>query len=356
MSSPSTHHSPARQPAGRHPLLLPLLGVAALHIVGFGLLLMYALPSDLRLGSGEIFGLGIGFTAYTLGMRHAFDADHIATIDNTTRKLLHDGERPHATGFFFSAGHSTVVFLLAILVALGVRGIGTAVADEDSTLHEVTSVWGPTVAGLFLFVIGIVNLGVVRQTLRLARRANAGELGASEMHALPTGRGPISALTQRLAARVSRPWQLYPVGFAFGFGFDTATEIALLVLAGGSAAGGLPVGAILCLPILFAAGMTLLDTLNGAATARAYSWALNAPARRVAYNVAVTGVSVVFALTIGSLSLLGVLVDEFAIDGGPLAAIAAIDTQYLGYALLSIILLSWTAAALWARSVERRFA
>lgn len=364
MSRRHVHRHPARaaRPAGldrtgdRHPLLLPMLGVLVLHVVGFGLLLTYALPADLRLGSGELFGLGVGFTAYTLGMRHAFDADHIATIDNTTRKLLHDGTRPHATGFFFSAGHSTVVFLLAVVVALGVRGVGDAVADEGSTLHHVTSVWGPTVAGLFLLIVGLVNLGVVRQTLALARRASHGQLDPAEIPGVAGGRGPISSLTRRLAGRVSRPWQLYPVGLAFGFGFDTATEIALLVLAGGSAASGLPIGAILCLPILFAAGMTLLDTLNGAATARAYSWALNAPARRVAYNVAVTGVSVLFALGIGTLSLLGVIVDEFAITGGPLATIAALETEYLGYALLAIVLTSWSAAALWARSVERRLA
>lgn len=343
-------------PAERHPLLLPILGVLALHLAGFGLLLIYALPGDLRLGSGELFGLGVGLTAYTLGMRHAFDADHIATIDNTTRKLLHDGRRPHATGFFFSAGHSTVVFVLAVLVALGVRGLGSAVADEGSTLHAVTSVWGPTVAGVFLLAMGFVNLGVVRQTLALARRAQRGQLDPSEIPAAATGRNPISALTRRLAGRVSRPWQLYPVGVAFGFGFDTATEIALLILAGGSAASGLPIGAILCLPILFAAGMTLLDTLNGAATARAYAWAVDAPARRVAYNVAVTGVSVLFALGIGSLSLLGVIVDEFAITGGPLAAIAALETHYLGYALLGTVLASWSAATLWARAVERRLA
>ncbi|MBO9532678.1 MAG: hypothetical protein J7513_06875 [Solirubrobacteraceae bacterium] len=352
------HESPSGgvRAASAHPLAPAVLAVVVLHLIGFGLLLYYTLSSDLRLGTGELFGLSVGLTAYTLGMRHAFDADHIATIDNTTRKLLHDGERPHATGFFFSAGHSTVVFVLAVLVALGVRGLGSAVQDEGSTLHEVTSVWGPTVAGLFLLTVGGFNIGVVRRTLALARRASAGELQPGDFDDGPVARGPISRLTGRLAAKVTRPWQLYPIGLFFGLGFDTATEIALLVLAGGSAASGLPVGAILCLPILFAAGMTLLDTLNGATTARAYSWALTAPARRVAYNVAVTGVSVVFALLIGSLSLLGVIVEEFSIDGGPLAAIAAIDTALLGYALLAIILMAWASAALWARSVERRLA
>ncbi|MEH3053073.1 MAG: hypothetical protein PGN13_03560 [Patulibacter minatonensis] len=340
----------------QHPVAPALLGVLLLHVVGFGLLFAYAVPGDLRLGSGELFGLGVGITAYTLGMRHAFDADHIATIDNTTRKLLHDGTAPHASGFFFSAGHSTVVLALTLLIALGVRGLGAAVADDDSTVHAVTAVWGPTVAGAFLLTVGLFNLGVVRRTLGLARRMGAagpGSVSREELDRGLRGRGPTSRLVARLATRVTRPWQLYPIGFAFGLGFDTATEVALLLLAGGSAASGLPIGAVVCLPILFAAGMTLLDTLNGATTARAYEWALTAPTRRVAYNVAVTGVSVLFALIIGSLSLLGVLVEEFGI-GGPLAEIAALDTGLLGYALLAVVLTTWAAAAGWARSVERR--
>jgi high-affinity nickel-transport protein len=356
---PSLHGFASRLRAVReHPIAPALLGVLLLHVVGFGLLFAYAVPGDLRLGSGELFGLGVGITAYTLGMRHAFDADHIATIDNTTRKLLHDGTAPHSTGFFFSAGHSTVVFVLAVLVALGVRGLGSAVQDDGSTLHAVTAVWGPTVAGSFLLTVGLFNLGVVRRTLGLARRMSSRGPQSVSHEELDRGmrtRGPMSRLVARLAAKVTRPWQLYPIGFAFGLGFDTATEIALLVLAGGSAASGLPVGAILCLPILFAAGMTLLDTLNGATTARAYEWALTAPTRRVAYNIAVTGVSVLFALVIGSLSLLGVLVDEFGI-GGPLADVASLDTGLLGYALLAVVLTTWAAAAAWARSVERRLA
>ncbi len=228
-------------------------------------------------------------------MRHAFDADHIATIDNTTRKLLHDGTRPHATGFFFSAGHSTVVFLLAVVVALGVRGVGDAVADEGSTLHQVTSVWGPTVAGLFLLVVGLVNLGVVRQTLALAgARATASSTPRSS---------PAWPADAARSARSRAAW----LGASRGPGSSTPSGSR-----SGSGSTRPPRSRCSCWPRQcrertadrrhplpadpLRRRMTLLDTLNGAATARAYSWALNAPARRVAYNVAVTGVSVLFAL------------------------------------------------------------
>lgn len=338
----------------RHHFLGAMAAVVVLHLLGFGLLLLVVVPGDLRLASGEAFGIGLGLTAYTLGMRHAFDADHIAAIDNTTRKLLQEGRRPHASGFFFSAGHSTVVLVLALLVALGVQGVGGAVDDETSTLHQATSIWGPTVAGVFLVAIGLVNLAVLRDSLRMARRARREEIAPAELDRQLMGTGMLSRLTQRAAAHVSAPWQLYPLGLLFGLGFDTATEIALLVLAGGGAASGLPAVAILALPILFAAGMTLLDTLNGAAMTRAYGWALGAPARRLAYNAAVTGTSVVFALVIGGLSLNGVVVEQLGIEHGPLAALAGIDVGQLGFALLAIILAAWLTAALWWRTTARR--
>ncbi len=340
-----------RSAAGeRHPLLLALAGVAVLHLLGFGLLFAVIAPANLHLSSGEAFGVGVGLTAYTLGMRHAFDADHIAAIDNSTRKFLQEGQRPHATGFFFSAGHSSVVFVLAVLVAFGVRGLGAQVSDEHSTLHQITSVWGPTVAGTFLLVVGLVNLAVLRSSVRLARRARREGLDPRELDQALMGTGMLSRTTQRLSKRVNRPWQLYPLGFLFGLGFDTATEIALLVLAGGGAAAGIPVLAILALPILFAAGMTLLDTLNGAATTKAYDWALEQPSRRLAYNTGVTGVSVLIALAVGTLSLLGVVVDQFGITSGPLAALAAMPVAHLGYALLAVILVAWAAAVVWWRT------
>lgn len=349
-----TPSSPARRPAARrHPLAGPLTGVVLLHLLGFGLLLGVALPRDLVLGSGEVFGLGLGLTAYTLGMRHAFDADHIAAIDNTTRKLLREGGRPDGAGFFFSAGHSTVVLVLVPLVALGVQGLGGAVLDEGSTLHQATSVWGPSVAGTFLIAMALLNLTMLRRSVRMARAIRRGELRGDQLHALlATGPdGALPRLARRLSSRVTRAWQLYPVGLLFGLGFDTATEIALLVLAGTGAATGAPLLAILALPLLFAAGMTLLDTANGAVMTRAYGAAQRHPARRVAYDITVTGVSVVFALVIGSLSLLGVLTEQLHISSGPLAWLAGVDVGLLGFALLAIVLLAWGVAALhWRRT------
>lgn len=356
------HHTPARggrrQRAAsalrgaideRHPLLLALLGVAVLHLIGFGLLFAVVAPGDLRLSSGEAFGISVGITAYTLGIRHAFDADHIAVIDNTTRKFLQEGKRPHATGFFFSAGHSTVVLMLALVVVAGVQGVGAAIENDDSALHQATSIWGPTFAGTFLLIVGLVNLAVLRGSLRLVRRSRTEQVSADEIDRQLAGTGVISRATRKLSQRVSAPWQAYPLGFFFGLGFDTATEIALLVLAGGGAAAGLPVLSILCLPILFAAGMTLFDTLNGAATTKAYDWALHEPRRRLAYNVGVTGISVVFALLIGSLSVTRVIVEQFSIRSGPLAWLAGIDVGMLGYVLLGVILTAWAAALAWWR-------
>ncbi len=360
----SLHHAPrgAVTPGGRlraaagdrHPLLGALGAVLALHLLGFGLLLLVVVaPGDLRLASGEAFGLGLGLTAYTLGMRHAFDADHIAAIDNTTRKLLQEGRRPHASGFYFSAGHSTVVLVLTLLVAVGVHGASGVVQDEHAAVRQFASLWGPILAGSFLVAVGLVNLSTLRGSLRAARRVRAGHADPVELERQLVGTGILNRWARKLSGRITAPWQLYPLGFMFGLGFDTATEIALLVLAGGGAAGGLPMLSILSLPILFAAGMTLLDTLNGAAMTRAYDWALHAPARRLAYNAAVTGTSVLFALGIGALSLLGVFVREFEIEHGPLAVFAAIDVSQLGVALLVIVLATWAAAALWWRGAQR---
>ncbi|MDO9354704.1 MAG: hypothetical protein Q7T55_13485 [Solirubrobacteraceae bacterium] len=340
----------------RHPLLGALLAIAALHVLGIGLVVVFVAGQDLQLGNGEVFGIGLAVTAYSLGLRHAFDADHIAAIDNTTRKFLQEGRRPHASGFFFSAGHSTVVLLLALLVAAGVHGVGGMVGDEESTVLQIASVWGPTVAGVFLVAIGLLNLATLRGSLRAARRVRAGTADPVELDRQLVGTGILNRTARKLSSRITAPWQLYPLGFMFGLGFDTATEIALLLLAGGGAVSGVSIPAILALPVLFAAGMTLLDTINSAAMTKAYAWSFHAPARRLAYNVLVTGTSVVFALAIGGLSLLGVVVDQVGITDGPIAAVAAIDVSQLGFALLGIVLAAWIGAALWWRAVEGRSA
>src|SRR3954447_6407134 len=234
--------------------------IAGLHVVGFFLLFAVVVPHDYALGSG-VFTVSVGITAYTLGMRHAFDADHIGAIDNTTRKLMGEGQRPLSVGFFFSLGHSTVVFALGVLVVLGVQGLNGALANDDSALHQASGLIGPAVSGTFLFLIGTLNLIVLVSILGIFRRMRQGHFDEAELEQQLDSRGVMSRFYSRATRAVTKPWQMYPLGCLFGLGFDTATEIGLLVRAGGAAAGGLPWYAILCLPVLFAAGMSLLDTI-----------------------------------------------------------------------------------------------
>ena len=321
--------------------------IVGLHVVGFGLLGITA-AQGLTLGSGAVFGFALGITAYTLGARHAFDADHIVAIDNTTRKLVNEGRRPLSVGFFFSLGHSTIVFLLAALLAIGIRGLSGAVEDDSSALNQVTSAIGPSVAGVFLLLIGILNLiilvGIVRAFLRMRR----GEYDERELERQLDSRGFMNRFYGRATRAVKKPWQLYPVGFLFGLGFDTATEIALLATAGTAAAGGLPFYAILSLPILFAAGMSLLDTIDGAFMNFAYNWAFLKPVRKVFYNITITALSVFVALVIGPISLISVLSEKLSVTGGFFDFVGGLNLDYVGYAIVGIFTLTWgIALAVW---------
>ncbi len=228
--------------------------VLALHAIGFVLLFALVAPNHLSLGSAGAFSVGVGITAYTLGLRHAFDADHIGAIDNTTRKLMSDGQRPVSVGFFFSLGHSTIVFLLALAFTIGIKGLSGAVSDQSSSLNQATGLIGPTISGSFLMIIGILNLLVLVSIVKLFRRMREGHYDEAELEEQLQNRGFMNRFYKRATNTVTKPWQMYPVGLLFGLGFDTATEIALLATAGAAAAGGLPIYAILCLPILFAAG------------------------------------------------------------------------------------------------------
>lgn len=331
--------------------------VVALHVVGFGLLFFVVAPHELELGTGA-FGIGVGITAYTLGLRHAFDADHIGAIDTTTRKLMSDGQRPLSVGFFFSLGHSSVVFLLAVGLALGIRGLSDGVADDHSTLQWVTGLIGPTISGTFLVAIGILNLVVLVSIVRIFRRMRQGEFDEDELERELAARGVATRLYGRLTRSVTRPWQMYPIGLLFGLGFDTATEVALLATAGAAAIGGLPIYAILCLPILFAAGMSLLDTIDGAFMNFAYGWAFARPVRKVFYNITITALSVGVALIVGSVELLAVLADELELQGGVWSAVAAVDLNQLGYVIVVLFVATWAVAlAVWRLGrVEERFA
>ncbi len=316
--------------------------VAALHALGFIVLLALVVPQHLHLGGGGIFGLGIGMTAYTLGLRHAFDADHLAAIDNTTRKLTHEGQRPLSVGFFFSLGHSTIVFVLAALFAIGVKGLGGAVRGDGSTLHTATAVAGPVISGSFLLLIGLLNLAILVSVVRIFRRMRSGSFDERELQEQLDKRGLLNRFYGRATRAVRAPWQMYLVGLLFGLGFDTATEVALLAAAGAAAVGGLPWYAILCLPVLFAAGMSLLDTIDGVFMNVACSWAFSRPIRKVFYNITITGLSVAVALLIGSVELLSVLADRLKLGGGVWDL--ASDVNLFGYVILGMFVLTWVTA------------
>jgi len=219
--------------------------VLLLNVVGWGVLLLLIAPQRYDLGSTGVFGVGLGVTAFLLGVRHAFDADHIAAIDNTTRKLVGEGKPAQGAGFWFSLGHSSVVFGLSALLALGIRALAGPVQDEDSQLQQTLGLIGTLVAGTFLLLIGLMNLVAVVGIAKVFRRMRAGELDEAELERQLNNRGFMARLLGGLMRRVSKPWHLYPVGLLMGLGFDTATQVALLVLAAGSAAFTLPWYAIL---------------------------------------------------------------------------------------------------------------
>jgi high-affinity nickel-transport protein len=322
--------------------------VIGLHAVGFFLLFALVAPHHFELGESGVLGVGVGITAYTLGLRHAFDADHIGAIDNTTRKLMSDGQRPLSVGFFFSLGHSTIVFLLAIGFTAGVKGLSGAVVNDGSTLHSATGLVGPLVSGSFLWVIGTLNLLVLISIVKIFRRMRGGEYSEAELEHQLDNRGFMNRFYRRATNAVRKPWQMYPLGLLFGLGFDTASEIALLAVAGTAAAADLPVYAILCLPVLFAAGMSLLDTIDGAFMNFAYGWAFSRPVRKIYYNVTITWLSVVVALVIGTIELISVLSDKLDLSGQPWSFVSGLDLNYVGYGIVALFVLTWIGAlAIW---------
>jgi nickel/cobalt transporter (NiCoT) family protein len=322
--------------------------VLFLHLFGWGVLVVGVAPQHITLGSTGVFGVGIGVTAYLLGVRHAFDADHIAVIDNTTRKLVGEGTRSLSAGFWFSLGHSSVVFGLAFLLALGVRAVVGPVQDEGSPMLQTLGLIGSLVAGTFLILIGLTNLFAVVGIAKVFRTMRSGELDEAELERQLQSRGFLARLLSRVMRRVNKPWHLYPVGLLMGLGFDTATQVGLLVLAAGTAAFTLPWYAILVLPVLFAAGMSLFDAADGIFMARAYGWAFLKPVRKVYYNLTVTVLSVVVALVIGVIVLSGLATDRLGIESGPLAAIGSADLQFVGFMIVGLFVVAWLIAlAVW---------
>jgi high-affinity nickel-transport protein len=319
--------------------------IIALHVIGWFTVIALVAPHHYSLGT-KTFGIGIGVTAYTLGMRHAFDADHIAAIDNTTRKLMSEGKRPLSVGFWFSLGHSSIVFALAFLLSLGVKAVVGPVRNGNSGLHHYTGLIGTSISGTFLYAIAAINVVILVGIVKVFRDIRRGVYDEETLEEHLNNRGLMNRILRPIMKSITRPGQMYPVGLLFGLGFDTASEVALLVLASAGAAGGLPWYAILSLPVLFAAGMCLFDTIDGTFMNFAYGWAFSRPIRKVYYNITITTLSVIVAFVIGTVELLGLLSQQLNINGRFWLAMQNADLNTLGFVIVGLFVATWVIALL----------
>jgi high-affinity nickel-transport protein len=284
--------------------------------------------------------IGTAFLAYTFGLRHAVDADHIAAIDNVTRKLMQEGKRPIAVGFFFSLGHSTVVVLASAAIALTT----TALQGRFESFRLVGGTLGTLVSALFLFLVAAANLVIllsVYRTFRTVRRGGA--FIENDLDHLLAQRGILNRFFRPMFRLVARSWHMYPLGFLFGLGFDTATEIGVLGIAAAEASKGLPIWSIMVFPALFTAGMSLIDTTDGVMMLGAYGWAFRKPIRKLYYNLTITFVSVLVAVLIGGIEALGLVADRFALAGPFWSLIGALNDNFgsLGYLIIAIFAACW---------------
>lgn len=315
--------------------------IGLLHVGGCALYLYYSARFPAL--------VGLGFAAYLLGLRHGFDADHISAVDDTTRYLLQRGKRPLGLGFFFSLGHSTIVFLLSVCLIVSAG----AVRHDLPWLRSFGALIGGGVSAFFLLLIGILNLLVVLDLLKVWRHVRTTTHQHAHLEQLLARRGLINRLFgSRLRRFIEHSWQMYPLGLLFGLGFDTASEVAVLALTAGAAAGNLPAAAALSLPILFTAGMCAVDTTDGVLMSRAYDWAFVNPLRKIFYNVAVTGLSAAVALLIGGLELAQILVNALHVHGTLLQWIERLDLSELGYGVVVLFTLAWVVSLMiwkWGR-------
>jgi high-affinity nickel-transport protein len=347
---PTTSECPQRRLTFTHGEWRHLAGlygvVAFLHFLGLGLFLHYAARYPAL--------VGLGLAAYMFGLRHAFDADHIAAVDDTVRYLLQKGKNPLGAGFFFSLGHSTIVLLLSIAIVFA----AAAVKRDLPELRNLGGVIGAGVSGTFLLIIGILNLLVLLDILDIWRKARTGNHSHAHLEELLARRGLMNRLFGgRLQKFMSHSWQMYPLGLLFGLGFDTASEVGVLGMTAGASVGNLPVLAALSLPILFAAGMSLMDTTDGVLMVKAYNWAFVNPLRKIFYNLTTTALSIAVALLIGTVELSQVLIAMLGLKGPPFDWIAALDFGTLGYVIVALFLLAWGGSVAWWKfaRMERRY-
>lgn len=292
--------------------------------------------------------------AYGFGLRHAVDADHISAIDNVTRKLMQEDKRPVAVGFFFSLGHSTVVFVMAVAVGLGSVFVANSLEHGSSTLATVGGLIGTSVSGLFLIAIAVINIAILVEIVRTFRTVtNGGEYDGDAIEDYLNKRGFFARMFRGLFKSVDASWKMYPIGFLFGLGFDTATEIALLVATSGFAAHNVPFYVVMLLPLLFTAGMSLADTTDGVMMLGAYGWAFVNPVRKLFYNISITLVSVIVAVLVGGLELLSIVQGEFNLTGGLWNFIDFLSNGndganfgYIGAGIIGIFVLSWVISTI----------
>jgi high-affinity nickel-transport protein len=332
--------------------------IALLHVLGFGIFIAFVLPGHYR-------GLGIGIAglAYSLGLRHAFDADHISAIDNTTRKLMNDRvdepepRRPLSVGYYFSLGHSTIVVAIGAGLVIAERAVYTAVSNQHSGLEQFGGVFGTLVSASFLYLIAVLNIVILAGIIKVFRAMRAGVYDEAELERQLNNRGLMYRMFGRWMRSITKEWQMYPVGVIFGLGFDTATEVALLATTALFASRALPWYSIMCLPILFTAGMALMDTIDGLFMNVAYSYAMFNPVRRIYYNLMITGLSVVICFFIGTIEVFGLAPQEVHWHGAFWNFMANFNINTAGYVIVGLFIATWIGAMTYWRvgHVEERW-
>ena len=326
-----------------------MASILLLHVIGFGVFIAFVVP-----GHYKGLGIGVSVLAYTLGLRHAFDADHISAIDNTTRKLMNErrgvegAKKPLSVGYFFSLGHSTIVIAIGVGIVIAEKAVYGAVSNSNSGLEQFGGVFGTIVSASFLYLIALLNVIILVGIIKVFRTMRKGTYDEEELERQLENRGLMYRFFGKWMKSITKEWQLYPVGVVFGMGFDTATEVALLATTALLATQSLPWYSIMCLPILFTAGMSLMDTLDGCFMNVAYWWAFFNPVRKVYYNLAITGLSVAICFFIGTVEVLGLLPMELHLHGHFWDDMAGFNINTAGFVIVGMFVLTWIVAlAIW---------
>jgi nickel/cobalt transporter (NiCoT) family protein len=332
--------------------------ITFLHLLGFGIFIAFVVP-----GHYKGLGIGVSVLAYTLGLRHAFDADHISAIDNTTRKLMNErrelegSKRPLSVGYYFSLGHSTIVIAIGAGLVIAEKAVYGAVSNNGSGLEHFGGVFGTIVSASFLYLIALLNIVILAGIVRVYRSMRNGSYDEAELERQLNNRGLMFRFFGKWMKAITKEWQMYPVGVVFGMGFDTATEVALLATTALLASKALPWYSIMCLPILFTAGMSLMDTIDGCFMNLAYGWAFFNPVRKIYYNLAITGLSVAICLFIGTIEVLGLLPMELHVHGSFWDFMANFNINTAGFVIVGMFVATWgVALAVWRYAhIEERW-